>query len=107
MEVEHIIPRTKGGTSDESNLWLACRLCNNFKGAQTEGIDPATGDSVSLFHPRTDPWWEHFRWSSDGLRIEGITPVGRATEIALQLNNPIALMVRREWIQAGWHPPTD
>ncbi len=38
-------------------------------------------------------------------RIIGKTPCGRATVIALQLNNWIAVMVRREWIAAGWHPP--
>lgn len=106
LEVEHVIPRAKGGSSEEENLWLACRLCNNYKGAQVDAIDPATGERIRLFHPRHDGWWHHFRWIEGGLRIEGKTPQGRATEIALNLNNPIAMMVRREWIQAGWHPPT-
>jgi hypothetical protein len=35
----------------------------------------------------------------------GRTTCGRATIIALQLNNMIAIMVRREWVAAGWHPP--
>ena len=29
-EIEHIIPRARGGTDDEENLWFACRLCNHF-----------------------------------------------------------------------------
>jgi L-lactate dehydrogenase (cytochrome) len=32
---------------------------------------------------------------------------GRATVIALQLNHVMAVMVRREWVAAGWHPPED
>jgi 5-methylcytosine-specific restriction endonuclease McrA len=31
LEIEHIVPRAKGGTDDETNLWLACRACNLFK----------------------------------------------------------------------------
>jgi hypothetical protein len=44
-------------------------------------------------------------WSADGLQIVGRTPTGRATVAALQLNNVIAVTVRRSWIAAGWHPP--
>ena len=41
------------------------------------------------------------------LEIEHLqpTPCGRATVMALQMNNLIAVMVRREWVAAGWHPP--
>ena len=35
LEIEHIIPVTKGGTDNDENLWLACRLCNAYKGIQT------------------------------------------------------------------------
>lgn len=30
--VDHVIPRSKGGTSELSNLVLACRKCNQAKG---------------------------------------------------------------------------
>ncbi len=30
--IDHIIPRSKGGTNDRKNLCLACRRCNNAKG---------------------------------------------------------------------------
>jgi hypothetical protein len=55
-----------------------------------------------------DKWADHFRWSEDGLRIIGQTPVGRATVVALHLaDDPDALVVRGYWVAAGWHPPTD
>lgn len=31
LEVDHIIPRTSGGTDEEHNLITACKKCNNKK----------------------------------------------------------------------------
>ena len=107
LEIEHIVPSARGGSDEEDNLWLACRLCNNYKSDQTEGLDPETGKRVRLFNPRRMKWAKHFGWSEDGTRILGKTPCGRATVVALQLNNVIAVMVRREWVAAGWHPPPE
>ena len=107
LEVEHFVPRAQGGSSEEENLWLSCSLCNRYKGSQISAIDPLTGNSAQLFNPRRDNWRVHFRWSTDGVRIEGLTPVGRATVEALKLNNELAVEVRRNWVRAGWHPPED
>jgi len=108
LEIEHITPLAQGGGGDESNLWLACPICNRYKGDKTTGMDPESGEIVSLFNPRTQVWNDHFRWSEDGLRIIGLTPVGRATVDALHLSDdPDALEVRSYWILAGWHPPED
>lgn len=35
LEVEHIVPRSRGGSSRGSNLTLACHPCNTRKGTQT------------------------------------------------------------------------
>jgi len=105
LEIEHIIPRARGGSDDEDNLWLACRLCNNAKGVQTECLDPDTGQRVRLFDPRRQSWTDHFSWSADGTRVLGQTPCGRATVLALQLNGLVAVTVRRCWVAADWHPP--
>jgi 5-methylcytosine-specific restriction endonuclease McrA len=105
LEIEHITPRARGGSDEETNLWLACRLCNNSKGVQTEGLDPDTNQRVPLFDPRRQSWVDHFAWNTDGTRVLGLTPCGRATVLALQLNGLIAVTVRRCWVAAGWHPP--
>lgn len=105
LETDHIVPSAKGGGNDEDNLWLACSLCNNYKGVQVVGIDSLTGERVALFDPRRQHWSDHFRWAGDGTQIEGITPCGRATVASLQLNNVLAVSVRRAWVRAGWHPP--
>ena len=107
LEIEHIIPSACGGSDAEDNLWLACRLCNAYKAAQVVALDPESGQRVRLFDPRRQRWSDHFVWSEDGVRILGKTPCGRATVIALQMNNPVAVMVRTEWAAVGWHPPTD
>ena len=106
LEIEHIIPLAKGGSDDESNLWLACPLCNGHKSDKIAALDPDTGQVVPLFHPGRQVWSEHFAWSADGVRIVGKTAVGRATVSALHLSDdPDALVVRSYWVLAGWHPP--
>jgi hypothetical protein len=107
LEIEHIVPTAVGGADNEGNLWLSCRMCNLFKGAKTHARDPHTGRRVRLFNPRRQRWSQHFVWGADGTEVRGLTPTGRATVAALQLNNMIALVVRAEWVSAGWHPPSD
>lgn len=106
LEIEHIIPVAKGGSHEESNLWLACPICNAHKADKITAVDPITNSIVSLFNPRTQNWSEHFQWSEDGLRIIGLTSIGRATVEALHLSDdPDALTARSYWVLAGWHPP--
>ena len=105
LEIEHILPTAKGGSDNEENLWLSCRLCNGYKGTQTEATDPQTGKTVALFNPRTQIWNKHFKWSAE--KITGKTACGRATVQALKLNNEIIAPVRKKWIAAGWFPPAD
>jgi hypothetical protein len=106
LEIEHLVPLLRGGTDDEDNLWLACARCNRFKGAQVEARDPLTGEVGPLYNPRTQRWIDHFQWDAGGAMVRGLTPVGRATVEALRLNHEHAVAVRRNWIMAGWHPPS-
>lgn len=105
LEIEHIVPTATGGDNNEQNLWLSCRLCNSYKGIQIKGNDPISDQSIQLFNPRTQRWSQHFTWSEDGVYILGLTPSGRATVLALQLNNIYAVAVRQAWNSVGWHPP--
>jgi hypothetical protein len=105
LQIDHVWPTSKNGTDDEDNLCLACELCNQYKWTQTSALDPQTQAQVTLFHPRQQQWHEHFCWSQDGTEILGLSACGRATIFALKLNNPLAVTVRRNWVQAGWHPP--
>lgn len=105
MHIEHIVPHAKGGSSTADNLCLACAWCNSFKGAKTAAPDPHTEAIVPLFNPRRDDWHEHFGWNETGMLLVGLTATGRATIIALQMNNEFIIPARRQWVSAGWHPP--
>ena len=104
LEVDHLLPIAEGGTDDEENLWLACPLCNSYKGKQTHGIDALTKRKVLLFNPRKQNWKRHFK-IDNGIRIVGKTVCGRVTVVALQMNGHLAITVRRNWQIAGWYPP--
>jgi hypothetical protein len=103
--VEHIIPRSQGGSDELSNLALSCQRCNNGKYMATEGTDPLTGQPAQLFHPRIHRWQEHFVWSHDFVLIHGLTPTGRATVDKLQLNRDGVVNLRRVLREVGEHPP--
>lgn len=106
MTVEHINPRAQGGETVFKNLCFACRRCNEFKSDAINAIDPLTGNSTELFNPRQDVWKEHFQWDVTGIRLLGQTGKGRATIVALKMNNEVILAARRRWAGAGWHPPS-
>jgi hypothetical protein len=105
FSVDHIVPLSRGGTSDPDNLALCCQGCNNKKYNKVDGKDPLTGQVVKLFHPRNHRWDVHFRWSEDFLRVEGLTAMGRATIAVLDLNRDSLIRFRQALIAAGKHPP--
>ena len=107
FSVEHIIPRSQGGETTLDNLALACQGCNNYKYNKTEGRDPLTNDIIRLYHPRQQQWRNHFAWNDDFTLIIGLTPTGRATVEALQLNREGVLNLRRVLYAMGEHPPAD
>jgi hypothetical protein len=85
FHIEHVIPRSKGGPTRAENLAFACPSCNLKKSNRIRATDPSTGSLVTLFDPRRDVWREHFVWR--GYRMAGISPIGRATVNAFDLNN--------------------
>jgi hypothetical protein len=105
LEIDHIIPISAGGETTLDNLCLACVGCNGFKLNFLTGIDPETGQETMLFNPRVQNWSDHFRWSRDGLQINGWTAAGRATVTRRRMNRQTVVDARRRWVQAGWHPP--
>jgi len=105
MEIDHIVPQSAGGETNLENLCYACISCNGSKLDSQTGVDPDTGSDVQLFNPRLQKWQEHFRWSTDGLHVIGITSVGRATIDRLRMNRDKIIRSRQRWVEAGWHPP--
>lgn len=107
LEIDHITPQSKGGSSEEENLALACPVCNSHKSDLIEAPDPGSGKISLLFNPRTQVWAEHFVWLDGGATIAGMTACGRATVTALHVNDPDVVAARRLWIAVGWHPPIE
>jgi HNH endonuclease len=110
FEIDHIYPRSLGGLDDWINLALACQRCNAHHYNFVIGQDPRSGKAVALFHPRQQIWQAHFGWDPAGTRIVGITAVGRATVIRLDLNDEVKgngkiIRTRMLWVSVGWHPP--
>jgi 5-methylcytosine-specific restriction endonuclease McrA len=92
LQIEHILPRKHGGSDSLENLALACADCNLHKGSNLTGIDPDSNQVTVLFNPRHDGWDTHFAW--DGLRIVGLTAIGRTTVRVLELNSAPRMRVR-------------
>ena len=105
FEIEHILPRSTGGSTVFENTCLACPTCNRFKADRVAAADPATGKEVPLFHPQRDTWTDHFEWNEDASEIVALTPVGRATIAALRMNRSQLIRVRRMWVAMSEHPP--
>jgi 5-methylcytosine-specific restriction endonuclease McrA len=92
LHVEHIIPKTHGGSDELDNLALACIDCNLHKGPNLTGIDPETNELTALFHPRQQQWNDHFEWS--GIHLIGRTATGRTTIRVLNMNSEDQLSLR-------------
>jgi 5-methylcytosine-specific restriction endonuclease McrA len=69
--LDHIIPRSVGGSNETDNLALACRRCNERRYNYMAGFDRETQAVVPLFNPRQQVWGEHFTWTANGRTIVG------------------------------------
>jgi 5-methylcytosine-specific restriction endonuclease McrA len=56
FEIDHVQPRSLGGSDEFNNLALACQRCNANRYNFTQAIDPITQTQVNLFHPRNQTW---------------------------------------------------
>jgi 5-methylcytosine-specific restriction endonuclease McrA len=101
LSLDHIIPESRGGLTRLSNLALCCYGCQHQKLAFQTGLDPLSHSRTRLFNPRRQRWDRHFHWSSDGMHLEGLTRVGRATIERLSLNNNRQIEARKRW---RFHP---
>jgi hypothetical protein len=101
-QVDHVISRKHGGSSDERNLAYCCVACNRYKGADVAAIDPVSGRLVRLFNPRIEIWADHF--SLVGPVIEPLTEVGTATTRILRINAAERVIERQQLQRVGLYP---
>ncbi len=111
--VDHLLPKSIGGSDDTNNLALACRRCNERRYNFVAGFDSETEAIVALFNPRQQIWSQHFIWSANGRKIIGVTSTGRATCKRLDLNDErypeddSIQSARGFWVEARLHPPKE
>lgn len=104
LEVEHIVPVSRGGEDTAANWALARRACNLYKAAYVSGRDPESDTVVRLFHPREDRWEDQFQVAPESGEIVGRTPIGRATIARLGLNSAAQVAARQQWMRLGLFP---
>ncbi len=83
-----------------ANLALQCPHCSLRKADKTSAIDPETGRITILFHPLQQSWADHFMIGPDGT-CKGLTDVGRATAVALGMNDPLPTLARQIQVRLG------
>lgn len=105
FHLEHIRPVAKAGATTLENMALACPSCNLHKSNRLTAQDPESQLTVPLYHPRTHSWSEHFAWRAT--TVLGLTPIGRATIAALDLNHTRRLRVRDAEAKFGMFPPPE
>lgn len=94
FHVDHVVPLAAGGPTTEDNLALACVGCSLRKAARQAATDPEDGAVVPLYNPRAQKWTDHFQLADHV--VIGITPIGRATVVALDMNRPLLMAIREE-----------
>lgn len=102
FHIDHIMPVVAGGTTAIGNLALACVSCSLRKAARQSCVDPETSENAPIYNPRKYLWQAHFRW--EDVRVIGLTPIGRGTVAALQMNRPVILAIRAEEKLFNRHP---
>jgi len=101
-QIDHVVSRKHGGSSEAGNLAYSCFLCNRFKGADVASVDLATGIIVRLFNPRQDRWGDHFRL--EGEVIKPLSDVAAVTIRLLRMNAPERIAERDLLQRLGTYP---
>lgn len=102
FQVEHIVSRKHGGSSELENLALACVFCNRHKGSDIASVQPETDELVRFYNPRRMRWRDHFQLN--GVVIESLTDIGEATIRILQMNHDDQILERQVLSHRGRYP---
>lgn len=102
LQVEHVVPKARGGTNRVSNLTLACQPCNDAKGTQTAAEFGHPEVQTQAQRPLKDAavvnasrWALFHRLQANGLPVE-ISTGGRTQWNRIQRGLPKA-----HWIDAA------
>lgn len=79
LHVDHIIPRARGGKTDESNLQTLCRKCNQSKGARNQTDYRSTNLGTASTLPRSP---------DSGFSDSGFSDCGKGAESPAEQASP-------------------
>jgi hypothetical protein len=102
----HGEPIDPNGSDAPEHVCLACPTCNLSTSTATSALDPITGTTVPLLHPRWQHWQEHCRWIENACRVQGLTPTGRVTVERLRMHQEWLVVACALWVKAYCHPPS-
>lgn len=102
FQVEHIISRKHGGSSEINNLALAGVFCNRHKGSDIASVVRGQDHLVRFYQPRNDRWRNHFQLN--GVIIEPLSDIAEATIRILQVNHDDQILERRTLHRRGRYP---
>jgi len=54
LEIDHVIPVSRGGTSDYDNLQVLCRACNRRKRTKIPNLRSKVGQPLQMYAPETE-----------------------------------------------------
>lgn len=94
FQIDHIISRRHGGSSDFMNLAWSCYPCNHWKAADIGTILLPREVFTRLFNPRKDVWSEHFEIEAG--KFYAKTDIGEATIKLLNLNDLDRIIERQQ-----------
>lgn len=104
FHIDHVRSVKHGGQTELANLAYACPHCNQYKGSDVATfLDSENEQTVRFFNPRKDKWHDHFSLHEGA--IIGITPIGRATALIFNVNQPERLILRKALIDIGVYRP--
>lgn len=102
FEVEHLVPKSRGGSDRVSNLVIACRPCNELKGSQTAAEFGFPQLQVQAKQPLKDaaavntiPWALYERLVTTGLPVE-VGTGGRT-----KYNRTLRGLPKAHWLDAA------
>lgn len=102
LQIEHIIPKSRGGTNRISNLTLACRSCNLKKGTMTAaefghpGVNKKANESLKAAAAvNTVRWFIYHRLSEYGL------PIHCGTGARTKMNRIKQNYPKAHWVDAA------
>jgi len=102
LTVDHIRPRSRGGTEQASNWVYCCHACNEFKGDLWRPNSPRR-----ILHPLQNDLATHISEEPIGT-LTGLTETGRFHIERLRLNRPPLVGRRREQQRnAMWQQTVD